>query len=125
LTGGSSSYTRSGKRAYGQNSRFGTVTSSRHGRKRSGRHELHSGTELDEIPYGFRKDAPTNLTNTFWKGDDSLTKDSESERRVLDEMDRSGNIRKTVSVMINASKQENMDDGERSSGSSIKKFEHV
>jgi hypothetical protein len=122
--GGTSTYTHSGKRTYGQGSRFGTAQGSRHGGRRSDRHELRSNTELDELPHGFGKDASLNITNTFWKGDDSsVTKDSESERRVLDRTDQLGQIRKTVSVMV--TKQETMDDGERSSGSSVKKFEHV
>lgn len=122
LSGGTTSYTHSGKRVYGQGSRFGTAQGSRIGGRKSGRHnELHSGTELDDMPHTYRKEA-SNITNTFWRSEDSVAKDSESERRVLDGQNP-GQIRKTVSVMV--TKHENVDDGERSSGSSVKKFEHV
>jgi hypothetical protein len=128
LTGTSSSYNRTGNKNYGTGSRFGTdIKSSRHGGKRSDRLELESSTELDDIGDVFRKDLPSKskLTNTFWRGDGPPTRDSGSEKGVLGGMDATGNIRKTISVTVSEQKPDIIDDGQRSSRSSVKKFEHV
>lgn len=65
------------------------------------------------------------IQNAIWRGDDvTTTGDSESERGVLDRGRGRGEIRKTVSVTV-TDHRDTFLDGDRSSDSSVKSFEHV
>ncbi|TVY17205.1 hypothetical protein LARI1_G005173, partial [Lachnellula arida] len=117
------SYNRSGKRAYGQVSRFGRsdITSWRRGGTRSDRIELQS----QDLENGSREDGSAVLTNKVWRGDVPPGGDSESERRVLGRVDGPGDIRKTVDITVSEQRREATDESHEGSESSVKKFEHV
>lgn len=127
MNGRRTSYNRSGKRAYGQGSRFGRsdIASSRHGGKRCDRFELQSQAELQDLENESRKDGSAVLTNKVWRGDVARGGDSESEWRVLGRVDEPGCIRKTVDVTVSEQRRGATDEGHEGSENSVKKFEPV